>query len=507
MHSAEAPVAAAAIGALGTVGSQQAERALAAFESAAPANLKPIVADARLHCAATLPTKQAAEIYRQYLKSPLPPQRMAAWAGRLRQQTSQRTAIVLEAIQAGDPAAKSVALHEARSGGGAELTAGLAATLEHLPAADKAAVIDVLAERSDASALPAILKVVGSREENVRRAAFAAIGRLGDCRQIDLLVRAASKEKEITQSSIRYAMTLLRGHEVDDRLKELAGSDPAEVRAEAMAVLAARGVHSAMPLLLRALDARDPNVQQAAISALRAIAGAKEYPELLRRALSEKTDMSRQRLQELLIALFGRSTAPQDCIGQLVAALPTASTDGKSLLLAILGATGDQQALDVLVNVLGSSDPELRKTAVRALAQWPDAAAVKPVMAVVRTSDQPTMKVLAIRTSLAILAREKALPNHQKAALFAELLELAPRADEKRLILAALPRAVCPQTLQLAVKLLADPQLANQAAAVIVTIASNRNPPAQIKAALEKASQVAKSPAVQNQIRQRMKSL
>ena len=70
-----------------------------------------------------------------------------------------------------------------------------------------------------------------------------------------------------------------------------------------------------------------------------------------------------------------------------------------------------------------------------------------------------------------------------------------------------MPRAACPQSLRLAVNLLDDPQLANQAATVIANMASQRRPPPQIKVALERASHAAKSPAIQNLIRQRMKTL
>jgi sugar phosphate isomerase/epimerase/HEAT repeat protein len=507
LHSDERPIAAAAVGALGMIGGAEAEKALAAFEPAAPAELKPAVADARLRCAAHMPAEQAAEIYRAYLKSPLPPQRMVAFVGLLGQQTPRRTAILLDAIQGSDAALKSVALRQARSGGGAELTAALAAILEKLAPIDQAAVLDVLNERGDPSALPAVLKLAGSSEENVRCAALAVCGRLGDSGQVDLLIQAAIREKDQTQNIVRDSITLLHGPEVNARLMELAGTGPIEVRLEAIAALAARGVLPAVPLLLQTLDAPESQIQQAAISALRTMASTKQYPELLQRALAAKSDTSRQRLQDLLVALYGRSAAPQECIEQVVAALPAATAEGKSLLLGILGPTGDPEAFKVLDQMLGSSDIELCKAALRAFAQWPDAAPLPRLTDILRKSDQLTIKVLAIRTILAILGKEKTLVDPQKTAMLAQLLDLAPRPDEKRLVIAMLPKAGNAESLQLAAKLLDDPQLANEAAAAIAAIASRRSPPPQTKAALEKASQVTKSPVILKQIRERMKTL
>ena len=418
---------------------------------------------------------------------------------------------MLEAIQGSDAALKSVALRQARSGGGAELTAKLVATLEKLPAADQAAVLDALQERGDASALSAVLKLTGSSAENVRQAAISALGQLGDSPQVDLLIPAMANEKGETQVMARNAVTILRGRQVNGRLMELAGNSPAETRVEAIDALTIRGVGAAVPLLLQTLDAPEPEIQQAAFSGLRPLAGAKEYPELLRRALVSKSDASRQRLQDLLVALYGRSTAPQECIAQLLAALPTATAEGKSLLLGILGATGDPKAFEALGQMLQSPDVELQKTALRCLSQWPDAAPLKQLITIVRTADRPAMQVLALRAALAILGREKTLANPQKAAMLADLLDHSPRPDEKRLVVAALSKAACGKSLQLAVKLLADPQLANEAAAAVANVGSGYQragiPPAQMLAALEKAEPLAKSHAIQEQIRAQLKML
>jgi HEAT repeat protein len=504
------PIVAAAVWALGTIGGPAADTALAAFEPAA-AELRPAVADARLRCAAGLPAGQALAIYRPYLKSCLPQVRAAALVGLLARQPERRTALLLEAIHGSDAALKNVALRQARSGGGAELTAGLAAALDQLPPAGQAAVLDVLQERGDPAALPAVLKLALSSVENVRQAAISALGRLGGSPQVDLLVQAMANEQGPTQVAARNAVGLLRGRQVNSRLMELAGQGPIDVRVEALGALAARGVAAALPLLLRALDAPEPKLQQAAISGLRALAGAKEYPELLRRALASRPDASRQRLQDLLVALYGRGTDPQECVGQLLAALPTATAEGKSLLLGILGATGDAKALAALRQALESPDLELQKTALRSLAQWPDAAPLKRLIAIVHAADTPAMRVLALRAVLAILGREKTVANPQKVALLADLLEHSPRPDEKRLVVAALPKAACVKSLQLAVKLLADSQWANEAAAAVANMAPGFRragiPPAQMQAALEKAAPLAKGRAIQEQIRAQLQAL
>jgi hypothetical protein len=128
-------------------------------------------------------------------------------------------------------------------------------------------------------------------------------------------------------------------------------------------------------------------------------------------------------------------------------------------------------------------------------------------MTIARDSDQPTLKVLAIRAIVAMAGRDKEVTIREKVAMLSELLAIAPRTDEKRLVLATLPKIPCRQTVQLAVKTLDDPQLASDAAAAIVGIAAVRNPPSEVKAALEKAAHATRSPAIENLIRQRLNAL
>lgn len=511
LSSPDKQLAAAAVAALGAIGGKEADSALAGFEPAVPEELRSAVADARLRNAATMPP-EAADLYRHYLKHSSPEIRAAALLGLLAHQPPpQRTPVLLETIRGSDAELKAVALRSARSGGGEDLTRGLTEILEKASPLDQAALLDVLKDRGEHCALPAVLRLTASEHQIVRRAALSAVGRLGDAPQLELLAKAAAKEKGPTQVAARDALALLGGSNVDQRLIALACTGPVSARVEAIGALAARGVTAAMPLLLNALDAPDREVQQAAISALRSLAGAKEYPDLLRRTLEAKSDAQRQRLQGLLVAVYHRSASPQQCVAQLTAALPGATPEGRTTLLAILGSLGDPQALEVLQQALRSADAEQRKTAVVALENWPDVAPVQQLLPIVRSPESPVMKLLAIRTIVAILGRDKTMPNPRKANLLSELLQQAAGAGEKRPLIAALPRAPCPKSLQLAVGLLADKDLHNEAAAAVVGISRGFERagirPAEMRAALERAAQAATVPVIQNQVRQQLKAV
>jgi hypothetical protein len=138
-------------------------------------------------------------------------------------------------------------------------------------------------------------------------------------------------------------------------------------------------------------------------------------------------------------------------------------------------------------------------------------APIEPLLAVVRQSEEPAVKVLAIRAVVAIVGRDRALPNPQKTKVLRELLECRPRGEEKRLIIGVLPRAACAASLQLAVELLTDAGVADEAAAAVAQIGPGYKRagirPERMRAALEKAAAQAKIPRIQNQIRRQIQAL
>jgi len=501
----------AAIVALGKIGGPEAEKALAQFEPHAPAEHRRALAEARLACAADLPASRAVQIFESYLKAPQTPVRMAALAGLLQRQPERRSARLVEAIGGGDAALRSVALREARHGGGEDLTRGLVAAVAGLPAREQAVLVGVLAERGDRVALPELLKLVSSEDAAVRTAALAAIGRLGDASHVALLVRGAAAAKDEPQRVLRIALARWPAAGVDEQLVRLAADGEPAVRAEALQPLAARGAAATGAVALRVLDDQEPQVQKEAISALRALAGSREYPELIRRTLAAESGTARQRLQEVLVTVCRRSTSAEACVDLLLQARQSASPEAQDMLLGILGEIGGAKSLATLRQTLQSSESESRKSALRALAGWPDAAPLSEVIQIIRATPDAAEKVLAIRAALAMVARDAKMGDPAKAARLRELVDLSPRPDEKRRALGQLASVRCRESLQLAVALLDDAQVANEAAAAVVGIgrafARFGVPAQEMRAAMEKAAKAAKVPAVQKAAKDLLKTL
>jgi hypothetical protein len=114
-----------------------------------------------------------------------------------------------------------------------------------------------------------------------------------------------------------------------------------------------------------------------------------------------------------------------------------------------------------------------------------------------RTSENKTYKVLALRGLIRLASLPKARPAAESVKLLAQALPLANRAEEKRMVLAAVAQMRHPAGLDLAISCLSDREVEVEAATAVVQIAKTlrgTNPDAAA-AAIRKVLEVCQSPA------------
>jgi hypothetical protein len=129
----------------------------------------------------------------------------------------------------------------------------------------------------------------------------------------------------------------------------------------------------------------------------------------------------------------------------------------------VLGRTGDPQALPPLRRALGDSNAEIQRAAILALGEWPGTAAMPDLIKVATSDPNAAFRVLALRGYLKLVSLPSERSARETVKLLAEGLNAAQRPDEKKLVLAALPGAVCPEALALAESLLPDTAVAAEA--------------------------------------------
>jgi HEAT repeat protein len=467
---AEPLVAAAAAEALGKIGSAEAAAALAKAE--VPAKALAALHNAQLQCAERLlaagNAAAAAAIYRQVWSANRPaPWRLAGLAGLVKADQDKAAPVVLEAIASPDPLLQATAVRVSAGLRGPQITTALVVQLEKLDAAGKTLLLGVLAERGDRAAAPAVIQRMADRDEAVRVAAVRATARLGDASLVERLAGLAAAGGAVQQAA-RESLVRLAGAGVEAKLLATAARGDANVRIQVLHVLAARRVQAAGPVLLRAATEGDAKLREAAWQALAVTAQAESYPamvQLLAVAPAADSEVG----ERAVIAAGRRLAAAAARVDPVIAAMLPAQAPARAALLRVLAGFGGPEALAVVRPRLADNDPAVRKTALVALANWPDLSAAEDLLKLARGAAGMAQRELAVRGFLRLSAQVKDAAERLK--LLQQVRSIAQTVEAKRMLLSCLAETADSGALHVATAMLSDSEVRAEAEAATLKIA------------------------------------
>jgi len=463
--------ASAAVTALGQIGTAEAARALEAPEPAKP--LAAARADALLSCADRLAsagdTAAAGAIYRRLAGEGRPTfVRVAAIRGLVLIDGEKAIPSVLPLIRSSDPDLSQAVGGFIADMPGDAVGRTLAARLPDLPPGGQAIVLGALEARGDTACAPAAAKALASDDTGVRVAAARALAVIGGPDQVEPLVRAACAAGEAGQAA-DDALARLSSDGVGEAVLRLAKADAPAVRAKAIETAAARREAGAVPTALAATGDDDASVRLAAYRALGALGGASELPAVVRRLVAATAEDERRALVDAAARIAARAGAGT-AAAPVAAALDSASPEAKVALLAVLQATGGAKALEAVKGQLAGKNADVAKAAVRALADWPDAAPMVTLRDIAKSDAPAANRVLALRGYVRMASMPGKRPAADSVRLLGEALAMAERPEEKRMVLGALPAVACPEALALAEACRSDAALAAEADKAVARI-------------------------------------
>ncbi len=461
--------AAAAITALGQIGSPAAAAALR--KVAAPPARAERRADALLACAEAMAEAgdkpAAADIYRRLADEGRPTfVRVAAFRGLVMVEGEKAVPTILPLVKSNVPALRQAVGTFLAEMPGEGVGRELARQLPDLPAGAKLIVLGALEARKETAAAPAAARALAAEDDDVRIAAARALAVIGGPDQVEPLMQAALGEGDAAQAA-SDALARVSGPGVAEAVLRLLDSPSSAIRAKALEVATARGETKALPAALRAARHGDSPGRLAACKALAAMAGPAELPALLDLLTAAEADDHRQALARAVTRTAeraGRKTGP------IIGAMETASPEAAASLLAILARLGGREALAAVKAQLANADAEVKKAAVRALADWNDPAPLDALREIARTGTSTANRVLALRGYVRLATLPGRRPDAETVRLLAEAMQTAPRPQEKRLILGALPKVACPAALDLAESCRGDPNLSAEAKKAVARI-------------------------------------
>jgi hypothetical protein len=135
-----------------------------------------------------------------------------------------------------------------------------------------------------------------------------------------------------------------------------------------------------------------------------------------------------------------------------------------------MAAVGNEASLPTIREALNSTEPDLQRAAINALAAWPSPQPADDLLRVAQTTSNTSQHVLALRGYVKLVQIPTNRPAAETAQMLAAALAVAKRPDEKKAVIAAAQRVIAPESLELVKVAAADPAVAAEAKAAVTAL-------------------------------------
>lgn len=474
LHSA---TAAAAINALGDIGTTGAARAISSSLPKIAAPLHPAARQALIttarHLARDGNADAAAAVYRSLTSAPEAEIRAAAVEGLITTQPlAEATELITKTMSSEDALPREAAL-AAVSSGKPELRRAMAERLPKLTTDQQIALLPVVTARDvDISALLNMAIAARSTDPRLRLLAIESSLTQGPRIELRPLINFAASGTDDEKRAAREVLRRIDYPGATDKLIALARSEQGAARTAATRALVDRGTENVMPVLIELISGGDDAAREAA-QGLANIGTPAQLPKLIEVISSAKTDEQRQAAAGAISSIAAKTPDKQAAAAVILPALANApDATQRKLLMPTLSRLGTPEALAAAnQRIAEEKDPALQSDAVRELAGWPTVAAAPALFELAKSSQNPTHRVLALQGFIRLARESKTFPAAARVAMLRDALAVATRPDEKRQALSALAEVPSAQSLELLQSQLKDKEIGAEAALAAIKLA------------------------------------
>lgn len=472
----DAQIASAAALALGKIGNAPALAALETALPAAPTAVRSAVAEGLILCAERAASggqgSDATRLYDLVRRADVPPQRaLEATRGAILARGADGLPLLIETLRAPEAPRFAMGLRVVRELPGRAVTEALAAELERTPADRQSALLLALTDRADDAVWPAVLNAAKQGSKALRLVAIAALDRQGSPTSVPTLLEAATATDSEVAKAAKEVLGRLPGTNVDTAL--LARLTPSTGPAKQVLVELAgkRRILGAVPALLDVARGADAALRSAAIQSLGESVSADAFQSLADLVVKAGTEDEIGEVEAALDSAAGRLPEKTALSEALLARLNAPRPAERAALLRVLGTLGTSNGLGGVRVGLQDPDASVRDAAFRVLADWPDPAAVPALVDVIRKPANDTQRTLALRGAVRLLGTGNQ-PSGSTVKTYTDLLSLASRVDDRKLVLSGLGAVPDPAAARLVEPLLAEVPVRKEAESALLSIAS-----------------------------------
>ncbi|MBM3860335.1 MAG: hypothetical protein FJ395_11875 [Verrucomicrobia bacterium] len=398
-------------------------------------------ANEALVCAGNRDASQAAAIgKRLYAECPLSPVRAAA----LTLVAKSEPKLVEDALVGHDVRLQKTAVDLLSP-------AKLAAMLPKLPDTAKVFALRVIDSEKT------VLDCTTEKGEAIRVAALERLSDIGGAASVPALINAAANGSELEKVAAVASLSRVNGDGAGQAIVRQAGQGSTATRVVAITALAARVEKAALSSLLAYAGEADAEVSKAALASIGKIGGDESLDGLVKLVLANKPGA-----KDALQAVAGRS-ANKSVVGRKLAA--QAQSAG---VLEVMSLVGGADALAAVVKLATAGNDD----AIRALCQWREFAAVKPLLDVAAAPGvKQVHHVLAIQAVCRLVKAGENEPAQARVDAALAALQAAGREQEKKQVMSALASVKDRKAADSIIKLLTDASVRTDAAHAALSLA------------------------------------
>jgi len=469
-------LATAAVAALGQIGNSRAAAVLADATGKAGGKLKQQILHAYLNCADNLKkqgkSSEAIDIYTRLYHSDNPQSvRIGALRGMVLSGAKDSEELIINAIKGKNSRLQAQGLVLMSNIKDAEKIKQITDYMPNLSATAKIQLLAALTGIGpSAVGRQAAVSAAKDQAEEVRIAALEALAVLGDESTVSLLAERAASAVGAEREAARESLYSMPGKKADEAIVGTVSGAGSDVKVELIRAIEQRRINAGAGILMTALQDSEIKVRLESWKALRVVNNG-NLPELIGLMLKSQGDSERreaERTVETVADTFPKGLRAMPILDKLAWA---DDVDAACTLLRILGRTGGDGGLEMLRGTLGEDDPEIVDAAVRGLAEWPDDEPMDDLLQIVKTSDNKTHKVLALRGYIRMIGLDSERTDREAIEMYRLAMSNADDTDAKKTVLSCLATVNSLEALNFAAEYLRDDALGREAAASTIRIA------------------------------------
>jgi HEAT repeat protein len=303
---------------------------------------------------------------------------------------------------------------------------------------------------------------------------------------------------------------MLNSEGVDEAIIEHMKKSRPEQKAELIEVLSDKNVTSAADAVFAETKDKDTKVQRAAFKAIGKLAGPENIDRVIVSFESIDNDAVGREAEKAVISVSKKIPEKSKRADAIIAALKQEKkTEVRCSFIRILAAIADDKSFQVIKSSVKDENEQVKDAAVRAITVWPNTEAMSTLLAIFKSTDNKTHRILALRGYIRLLKQDKQTAMAQKAEILGNIIGQVDIAAERKNILSGLASVKHPLALSIVDKYLSDPQVQNEAmlAAIQIAQAIVDTQKDEVKAVALKIEEAASNETVCEQARALLKTI